>query len=824
MSAARAGRLDEGRGLLEAALAAAPSDRGTLADLVVVLSWAGRDREALARFDSLGEAAAPAYAIAAAAVSARRTGQAARAVRLYQAAIAGGERSTETRIGLALAEAARGDGPAARAALAEAEAADPANPRLRDAARDVEALLRPDPAAEARRVRALAQSGGTAQAVAAARLAASGGNVGSAAALADALMDIRRPFDALAVLEPALLRAPRDPALRRREALALAAVGAPELALVRAASVPGALSPAEERRIRGAANAFLVRWGAQIESPTPRDPTARYARTDAAIAALDAAIAAWTPLGPEAADAVRAARTDRLVALRDRARMEEVIAEAARLREGGELPAYAREAVGDALLSRRRPEEAEAEYRAVLAADPGALTPSVGLFYALSEQRRWTEAREVVQRLDREIPAWRALRGPEPPIAEWDRLQVDTADILWRMWGDDLAGAEAVVDPLAAAAAMNASLRSLRGDIWRLRGWPDQALEEYETALTNAPDDLDLRLGRAEALLDRRRYAEAREEIRVLGAQYPENTAVQRLQRRQAIRDMWELEATVRGGLGRDSSKPELDVGVRLYTPPIAENWRAFSGALLRTGDTNNGSLTTYRAVAGLEWRSPDLVVSGGATIDWEGVDRGGAFVDATLRLSDQWAIDAGGQLTAVDTPLAALRAGVYADSARIGVAWRQSDLREAAAYVRVMQFSDDNTRWIGFARWQERVMNLPDWKLDIQPYAYASSNSRQDVPYYSPERDIEVAASAALTWIAWKRYERDLRVRFVVTAGGYWQEGFGWSPVLAARWENEHTLSDTLSVVYGAGWVRRDYDGQAEDSGSVVGGLRWRF
>ncbi|MBR0662682.1 hypothetical protein GXW75_25780, partial [Roseomonas oryzicola] len=100
MSAARAGRLDEGRGLLEAALAAAPSDRGTLADLVVVLSWAGRDREALARFDSLGEAAAPAYAIAAAAVSARRTGQAARAVRLYQAAIAGGERSTETRIGL----------------------------------------------------------------------------------------------------------------------------------------------------------------------------------------------------------------------------------------------------------------------------------------------------------------------------------------------------------------------------------------------------------------------------------------------------------------------------------------------------------------------------------------------------------------------------------------------------------------------------------------------------------------------------------------------------------------------------------------------------
>ena len=38
VAAAREGRLDEGLRLLEAALAATPADRGTLADLVVVLS------------------------------------------------------------------------------------------------------------------------------------------------------------------------------------------------------------------------------------------------------------------------------------------------------------------------------------------------------------------------------------------------------------------------------------------------------------------------------------------------------------------------------------------------------------------------------------------------------------------------------------------------------------------------------------------------------------------------------------------------------------------------------------------------------------------
>ncbi|MBP0466116.1 poly-beta-1,6 N-acetyl-D-glucosamine export porin PgaA [Roseomonas sp. PWR1] len=822
--AARAGRLDEGIALLERARTAAPADRGTLADLVVVLSWAGRDREALARFATLGEANAPAYAVAAAAVSARRSGQAARAAALYRRAIAAGETGLETRLGLALAEAARGDAAAARAALAEAEAAAPGSPRIRQVAAEIERATRPDPAATAARVRATAGTEGAARAADQALAAAQGASPDALVPLADTLMDLRRPFDALLVAQRGLRAAPGNRDLRRREALALAAIGAPELALVRNAATPGILTPAEERRIRSAATAFLVRWGGQVESPTPRDPAARHARTDAALAALDAAIAAWTPLGPEAAGAVRNARLDRLAALRARGRMEEVVAEAEALGRDAPLPAYAREPYADALLELRRPEDAEAEYRAVLEADPGALEPTLGLFYALSEQRRWRDAREVADRLARDVPTYRPVRGPEPPAEEYDRIEAVRAGILWRMWGDDLAGAEAEADPLAANAAMNASLRATRGDIWRLRGWHDRALEEYETALTNEANALDLRIGRATALFERRRWAEAREAIGTLAREYPENDAVRRLARRLEVHDMREFEASVRGGLERGSSDPELDVTARLWSAPIAENWRVFSGARLRTGETNGGSLTTYRLLAGVEWRGSDLVVTGGASIDREGVNRGGAFLSAAWRLSDHWSIEALGEISAGDTPLAALRAGIYADAAQLGLAWRISDLREAAVSARVVQFSDDNTRLIGFARVQERVMNLPDWKLDLQPYAYGTRNSQAGGPYFNPESDLEVGVTAALTWIAWRRYERDLRVRLIGTGGGYWQEGFGWSPLFALRWENEHRVSDTFSVSYGAGWVRRDYDGVTEDAGSVTGALRWRF
>ena len=807
--------------LLERARNLDPADRDILADLIIALSWAGRDREALARFATLGEADVPAYVLAAAAVSARRSGQASRAVHLYRLALSRGDDSLETHLGLAIAEAARGDAAAARIAVGQAEAIAPGNPRVQEVAQAVDRVLQPNPAVVADRIRAAARTQGAERAAADAVAASRGASPATAAALSDTLMELGRPFDALAVLEGALRASRDDRALRRREALALASVGAPELALIRG---HGVLDAAEERRIRNAANAFLVRWGAQIAAPHPRDPDSRYARTDAALAATDAAIAAWTPLGSEAAAAVRNARLDRVVALRGRDRMAEALAEADALREGGALPSYVREVVGDALMNQRRPEEALEEYRAVVAADPAALNPSLGLFYALAELRQWREARQVAERLERETPAFRTLRGPEPPAEEWARIDAVRAGILWRMWGDDLAGAEAEADPLAAAAPMNSSLRALRGDIWRMRGWPEQALEEYETALTNDPNALDLRLGRAEALLERRRWADARAEIEMLSREYPANAAVRRLVRRLEIHDMRLFEAEVTSGLQRGDQDPELDVRTRLWSAPIAEDWRAFGGFNLRTGNTVNGHLTTYRAAAGAQWRVPEAVVTGGVTFDMEGVDRGGAFLNANIRLNDQWTLDGTGEITAADTPLAALRAGIYADAAGVGITWRQSDLREVAASFRVMEFSDDNTRLIGFARWQERVMNLPDWKLDLQPYAYATSNTRDNAPYYNPERDLEVAATGALTWIAWRRYERDLRVRFIATGGGYWQENYGWSPLIALRWENQHNLTDTIALSYGAGWVRRDYDGRSEDSASVTAALRWRF
>jgi biofilm PGA synthesis protein PgaA len=226
--------------------------------------------------------------------------------------------------------------------------------------------------------------------------------------------------------------------------------------------------------------------------------------------------------------------------------------------------------------------------------------------------------------------------------------------------------------------------------------------------------------------------------------------------------------------------------------------------------------------VAGAELRIPALVLRLGASYDLDGISRGGALAEAVIRLSDTWRIEANGETLAPDTPLRALRNGITAAGAAL--VWRESERREAAAQLRVLRFSDDNVRTIGFLRWTERVWSAPDWKLDLTPYAYATENSRPGGPYFSPSRDLETGLTASVAWVAWRRWERDLVVTGSATFGGYWQEDFGWSPVVALRWENRHALSDALALSYGAGWARRDYDGQSTDAFSFIAGLRWRL
>ena len=110
----------------------------------------------------------------------------------------------------------------------------------------------------------------------------------------------------------------------------------------------------------------MVRWGAQVRSPTRRAASTAPMPPSRVSTQLLAAL----PPPPAEAGLRRRLRLDRLVALRDRVRMQEAAEEGEALSADGPLPAYAEEAYADALLYLRRPEAARDAYERVLAQIP----------------------------------------------------------------------------------------------------------------------------------------------------------------------------------------------------------------------------------------------------------------------------------------------------------------------------------------------------------------------------------------------------------------------------------------------------------------------
>jgi biofilm PGA synthesis protein PgaA len=812
VSLAREGRHAEGLRLLEAALAAAPGDPGVIADIVTVLTWDGADAEALRRFAALGEARAPAWGLGAAATAARRSGDPARAAHLYRLALARGGEQADWRLGLALAEAARDRPDPARAEAAAALRLDPGLAEARE-------LLRRLDRARALAVLRARLDAGDAGAAAEGAIAAVRRDPDAAPDLAEMLLGARLPFDALRVLDAG---AP-SPAARRLRLLAEARMGAPGLAEAGAARDPATLSPAERRDLVAGETAYLIRWGAGV-APDPRDPAGRFAMTDRALARLDAAIAGWGA-DPAAIRDVRLARMDRVIALRDRRRYAEALAEGRALAAEGPLPPHVRVALGDSHLALQAPEDAEAEYRAALAEDPGTANAGMSLFFALSDQQRWAEARALAATLDEAAPAFRPLAGGEGAVvANWDKLDPATAHILWHLWSGDAATAGALADGLLRVGGANAGLRALRADILRSRGWPAASLAEAEAALTDAPDSMALGIGRFHALMDLRDWRAAAAQIEALQAALPEELAVQRAARRWTVHNLWELESEATTGLTRQASTPEVVATGRIFSPPIGWDWRLFAGVGLRQSDTPEGPFAWGRAEAGAEYRAGPWQIRAAGTHDEARLGRLGGWVQGSVRLSDAWRLDADAESFARDTPLRALKGGVTAWAAGLGGAWRESERREIGASARVMPFSDGNQRLVGFVRWQERAWQGAGWSLDVQPYAYATSNSQPGGPYYAPRRDLETGASLILNWLVWARHDRDFRIRASATAAGYWQEDHGWTPAVSLAWEHRHGLSDTLALDYGIGWSRRAYDGVQEQAVSGRVALRWRF
>lgn len=767
---ARGGQMPQALAALRALLAAGREDGFVAFDLTTLLQQDGKAAEAVAVYEKAAPASPPDYALLAATRAYRDLGRYADAERLARQGMARFPQETVWPLLLSLVLSDSGQTDEARAVLA-LPAARRAPP--------VEQLM-----AEA--------------------------------------YAWRRAGDApraLALYAEAARLAPADRGIASERAGTMLGLGAPYGAELIAGPTPA---------IEADKAAAMVRWGKELRTDLPTTAARRHAGTDAALARLDALLAQLPP-PPEAAGLRRKLRLDRLVALRDRLRLQEAVEEGDVLGRDGPLPPYAELAYADALLGIRRPEAARDAYNRVLAVSPRDVAARYGLFYAATDLEDFNTAYATIDRLVADEPVWRTYRNDPTRYGNVDRQYAEVTAAQARFYGNQLGEAWDRIVRLSDAAPADPTARLAKYQIANARGWPQLARTEGGIAASLAPDTLSARLTTIELAIAGHRYREAQRLMDELRAQYPDDPAVHRLARELDAKRRFLFEGEIKPGNsdggGANASGRTLTTQNRLTSPPIADYWRVFALGDYANANPPEGFVQRTRLGGGLDFRTEDVTALGYVAPSWGTLARTGAGVAVDWIATDQLRLAAAADLYSWETPLRALLYGITANDVAAKATWRWHEQSMVALSASYMPFSDGNQRFAAGLTGKQRLINLPHFDLTLIGEAYASTNSLGiNAPYYNPTRDLSLTGGLLAEHVLWRRYDVGLVQALQADAGLYSEYGYADSWIGTLKYEHRWRFDPLTELRYGVLLTRRVYDGSVENALTLLIGLTQRI
>lgn len=771
---ARDGNFDMAIPAFIAMIKDAPGDVGIKVDYIVVLTWANRDRDALVEANGMEVKSLPSYCLNALAKAARNTKQFPTAIDYYEQLIVREPSKLDPVLGKILT--------------------------LIDAGRvvDAESLLlklRQQYPNDADVLRALSYFGQE-----------SGRPIVAIDANTRLLALNSQDFEAVR----ALVRAARE-------------AGATPQALALAKQYPNVISQVEVDKINNDSAAQYIAWGRY----SPRDPAQRFVDTDKALAKLDEACQCdWSKLDLKVG-INQNLLFDRMLALRDRYRMQEVIAHYQYLWHSNvEIPAYVLNAVGDAYLYKRMPEEAIKVYDASLLKAPDNIETKYSKFYALVELERFDDARTHIDSLSKSTMAFR--QRPKNPVirADDNKLTADSKAYYLYAYGDDLATAERHFQALNNIGPMNNDVRMALGEIWRWRGWSELAEQRFIDINHDYPDSVQAKINLAETRLDLRDWQVAETAIQPIAKEYPENATVQALERRWLLHNKRQLSLDGFSSQSSGSTFGSRTQGLNavLYSSPINYNYRAFVSTKYDHATFVEGTGNVTYPGVGVEYTNRDWRLTGEisqASLSKIGVT---AAVTADYRVNDRLSFATSLESNSTQMPLRGLKTGISGDLLSASAAYRWSDLTRASAGIGYLNVSDGNNRQSLNLQFDRRLITQPHYKLTAHLRADNSRNTKMDAIYFNPERDLDTSVVLDNEWMLWRRYDRSFSHRLQVGAGNYWQKNFGSDTTWMISYEQGFKLNDSFEVNYGILRSRHPYDGTNEHSTQLFTRLNLLF
>ncbi len=496
------------------------------------------------------------------------------------------------------------------------------------------------------------------------------------------------------------------------------------------------------------------------------------------------------------------------------------------LADGEKVPGYALETVAGAMLSQREPEQALDLYREAIRLNPKSYNARVGLFFALIETENFSGARKLIDKMVTEQPLWIYPGGMRAPRANWRRQTTEVYAALGHTYADELAEADKKFTAMANEAPANPDLLRELGSVYLSRGWPRRAQETIELGQALQPKHRGLRIGHAESDMALRKYGEAGKEITDLTTEFPEDQQVRRLGTRWQLHNMRELrvDTTLSNSSGTVNGDREWQISTTVFSRPFHYQYRWFASFSHDQAEFPEGKGDLQRYSMGIEYASPCLEASLATGFNDSESGHPGLWLDETWHLGDYWSIPFSAEIYSRDTPLRAIRNGIRANALSLGVNYRFHESRSIGLSGQVMDFSDSNFRTRFTLSGTQRLFGLPKQRLTAFGEISGSTNTRNGGPYFNPESDLSISAGLEHLWRIYRLYEHSLQQRVRVSAGDYFQRGFGSGCILGFEYAHILELGNRYSMSYGIGLNRRVYDGVPEWDKYAFLSLNWRF
>jgi biofilm PGA synthesis protein PgaA len=766
---ARAGRYEEAIEMFSHLRIESPNDQQLLQDFITTLSWAGLDDRALALAGDLDADAAPRYVLHAIAKSSRNTGDFDAAISWYERAIASDPTDADAHIGLALTLTDAGRYNDARAAL-------DAVPTGRRYDTDV----------------ALATAYAQVQ--------------------AGDLLAALRTYDAILASDP------NDVDTLRGKALVLRELLLPQPALELARAHPGILTDEEIERLEVDDLAVKLRLAAKTIYPVESDGEL----LDETIAEIDDHLASRTE-----SDAELALRFDRIVALAERNDSQQAIAAFEEIEaEGVTIPPYVLGSAGRAYLQQEQPKRAVELLRPAAAADPSDIELQFALIYAYLDLDDYASAMTLAQSLIAAEPM--LLTATDSPIVKGNekRMRAEVVAAIADASVYQLEAAQKRLESLLDGAPNNNDVRHELANVYRWRGWLDRSLFEYDQVLTVDEDLLHAKVGRTYTQLDAQQFEEADKAITELNEHQASEPVVEQLTQTWQAHNRSELliEAQTGESTGTTFGTNQYSIDTRWFTRPIRYNYRAILHLHKAFAEFPEGDAERQRVGVGAEYRSNRWAATGEILGDR---DRGGQIGFAGelgWRMSDLWHLSGDLEIDGNQNQVRAHEAGVEQNLIGLSATYAPNEAASATAGWQARHLSDGNRGMTLYGDLRRRAMTRPRTRLDLLAEVATSINDDQNVPYFSPERDLSYLVGAEHEWRIRRRYERYFSQLASIHVGRYDQAGFSAGNIWRASYMLSFELSRNLLIRAGAQRSRMFYDGSAEHETTLLATIEARL